>query len=265
MFRRRLKQAWFTRNLPQWIDQLQEQSAWVILCYHRFESEEGLDPIPGMAVTPDAFRKQIEFLRSIGTLVSLEEGLVGGEGLRFSLTFDDGYRDNVDVLLPEIKKRSVPVTVYCTSDFIAGCIPQLDHDDAIGYTAPAMNPEQLRVLAASPLVTIGAHSVTHPRFTKLVEDEWVQELGQAKTDLESWIERPVEHFAYTYGPLQAFDWAVGPGHVAQAGYRSLASNAGGCNPSSFASHRPVHLRRVPSIASDERNAFLGWVIRNALH
>jgi len=61
-----------------------------------------------------------------------------------------------------------------------------------------MNPDQLRELADLD-ITIGAHTVNHPILKTLPEDEQRAEINDCKADLESWLDRPVEHFAYPNG------------------------------------------------------------------
>jgi peptidoglycan/xylan/chitin deacetylase (PgdA/CDA1 family) len=39
------------------------------------------------------------------------------------LTFDDGYRDNYDLLLPELARRRIPALVYLTTGFIDRTAP----------------------------------------------------------------------------------------------------------------------------------------------
>lgn len=258
-----LKREWMRRKLPSWVAQAERQDAWIILCYHRFEQEAGSDPIPGMSVTERAFRRQLDHLHSLGPIVSLDDGLAGGRGLRFSLTFDDGYRDNLSVLLPILEEANVPATVYCTTGFVSGRLPVLPHDEGLMVDAPALTPSQLTELAGNPLITIGAHSDSHPRLKELTQEQWVEEVDTPRKALQKLTRQSVDHFAYTFGPLHAFDWEEGPSRVEAAGYRTLASNAGGYNVSGEGT-TPVHLRRVPAVASASREEFLGWVFRMAL-
>ena len=262
--RQRLKAWWYGRKLPGWLERARRQDAWIILCYHRFERKPGLDPIPGMAVTPEAFSRQMELLQEVGQIVSLDEGLVGGNGLRFSITFDDGYLDNAQLLPGLLEHADACATIYCTSDFVMGRMMRMNHDAEIGVEAPPMTPAQLKELAANPRIRIGAHGATHCRFVGLLQEQWGKELGEVKNELETVLEVPVLDFAYTFGPLQAFDWDRGPAEVKQAGFRSLASNAGGWNPAGPPERQPVHLRRVPAIAETDRDLFLGWVLDSAL-
>lgn len=61
-----------------------------------------------------------------------------------------------------------------------------------------MNPAQLQQLAASG-VTLGAHTVHHPILKVLPEQQQLQEISTSKQQLESWLGKPVLHFAYPNG------------------------------------------------------------------
>jgi peptidoglycan/xylan/chitin deacetylase (PgdA/CDA1 family) len=58
---------------------------------------------------------------------------------------------------------------------------------------------ELDKLAHHPLVTIGAHSVTHPKLSGLDDATARGEMAQSKARLEEMLGMPVNHFAYPYG------------------------------------------------------------------
>lgn len=62
---------------------------------------------------------------------------------------------------------------------------------------------EVKAFAADPLVTIGAHSVSHCNLAKLAEDIAAQELAMSRTRIEQALERPVLHLAYPYGDRDA--------------------------------------------------------------
>ena len=63
----------------------------------------------------------------------------------------------------------------------------------------ALTPRELRALAASPLVTIGAHGVTHSPLAILSEAEQREEITRSKQQLEELAGREVAVFAYPFG------------------------------------------------------------------
>ena len=63
----------------------------------------------------------------------------------------------------------------------------------------AMDADELRDIAAHPLVTIGAHTETHRFLAGLSEHEARQELQGNKAWLENLLDKPVSYFAYPFG------------------------------------------------------------------
>lgn len=66
-------------------------------------------------------------------------------------------------------------------------------------TSLPLSPEELRALAACDLVTIGAHTITHPVLAALSPRAQEQEIADSKAELEQLLDRPVRSFAYPYG------------------------------------------------------------------
>ncbi len=54
-------------------------------------------------------------------------------------------------------------------------------------------------VARHDLCTIGVHTLTHPRLSKLSESDMRRELAQSRKEIESHIGRPAEHLAYPVG------------------------------------------------------------------
>lgn len=67
----------------------------------------------------------------------------------------------------------------------------------------ALSTEQLRRLAASPLVTIGAHGVRHINLARASAAEAKRDVIASRRRLEDIIDREVVHFAYPFGNANA--------------------------------------------------------------
>jgi peptidoglycan/xylan/chitin deacetylase (PgdA/CDA1 family) len=63
----------------------------------------------------------------------------------------------------------------------------------------AMTVEELRLLAGSSRVTIGAHTVTHTRLSSLPADAQRKEIATSKQQLETWLGREITVFSYPFG------------------------------------------------------------------
>ena len=65
--------------------------------------------------------------------------------------------------------------------------------------------DELRQLAADPLVTIGAHTASHHSLNRLTEAELEVEVEEARRELATQLGREVRHFAYPFGGPNAAD------------------------------------------------------------
>ncbi|MGQ0675176.1 MAG: polysaccharide deacetylase family protein [Rhodospirillales bacterium] len=98
-----------------------------VLMFHRVTPRgpsRGWSATQGLKVAPAALDSFIDTLRGEGYELDTASEAArrlgdGGRGGRFAaLTFDDGYRDNHDVLLPLLRRRGVRATVYVSAGFI---------------------------------------------------------------------------------------------------------------------------------------------------
>jgi peptidoglycan/xylan/chitin deacetylase (PgdA/CDA1 family) len=92
----------------------------VVLMLHRLRDDP--DPWP-LSMAPASFARMLGWLRSRAALVGLDEGLHGlasatGRGTRYAITFDDGYRDNLQ--LAEGAMAGIPAVVYVTTGHVGG-------------------------------------------------------------------------------------------------------------------------------------------------
>jgi peptidoglycan/xylan/chitin deacetylase (PgdA/CDA1 family) len=97
----------------------------IALVYHRIATRGGAGEPAGFGVERglpvDVFEKQMRFLlahfRPAPTLELLTPE-PGAQPLRFSVTFDDGYRDNLTLAAPVLSRLGIPATLFVTTDFV---------------------------------------------------------------------------------------------------------------------------------------------------
>lgn len=65
--------------------------------------------------------------------------------------------------------------------------------------ADGLNADEIRTLAADPLIEVGSHTVTHPYLTSCSDEQLGRELADAQSILEHAAERTVDLFAYPLG------------------------------------------------------------------
>ena len=89
-----------------------------------------------------------------------------------------------------------------------------------------MTREELRELAGTTGIDVGAHTLTHPVLTAVpASDQW-EEIHGCRQQLEHVVGKPIRLFSYPYGGYDAFDEAT---HklVRDAGYTSACTTTGG--------------------------------------
>lgn len=89
-----------------------------ILMYHRVAAE-AVDPW-NLCVSPERFEQQVELLARRRAAVDLaafaDDGVTDRVGSKLAVTFDDAYRDNLEVALPILERHGVPATFFVVSD-----------------------------------------------------------------------------------------------------------------------------------------------------
>jgi peptidoglycan/xylan/chitin deacetylase (PgdA/CDA1 family) len=63
--------------------------------------------------------------------------------------------------------------------------------------------DEVKQLAADPLVTIGAHTISHCNLARQSKETAAQEMTASRMQIEHALERPVLHLAYPYGDRDA--------------------------------------------------------------
>jgi peptidoglycan/xylan/chitin deacetylase (PgdA/CDA1 family) len=161
-----------------------------------------------------------------------------GERRNVAITFDDGYRDMLEVALPELEARAVPASVFVITGRIGG------RSDSVRDPRPLLSRSQILELHARG-VLVGSHSHTHRRLSTLQEGEIWDEVAGSKARLEDLLQAPVHVFCYPHHDHDARVVAA----VARAGYRCAL---GGRD----APHAPLHLQRIDAASLSERQLWL---------
>lgn len=177
-----------------------------ILVYHQID----VAPPKGAAfrslyVTPNAFARQMRLLKILGyqglSMTALMPYLSGERrGKICGITFDDGYLNNLHHALPVLDAHGFSSTCYVVSQRL-GKTNDWDGDAGIA-PVPLMNAGQLNQWIAGGQ-EIGAHTRHHVHLPKLSAEQSFQEISECKTELEAFVDAPVQHFCYPYGDFEA--------------------------------------------------------------
>lgn len=171
-----------------------------VLCYHRVVATPPTGSRANIYVTRDVFERQLGQLARRGfTTITFSDLLDSGKLPKrpIILTFDDGYRDNHEHLLPLLEAHAQRAVIFALGD---RRIRSNVWDSAAGEPEAAlMSDAELRACHASGLLEIGAHGLTHRPLPELSDKALDEELHGSKAALENVLGTPVRAFAYPFG------------------------------------------------------------------
>lgn len=107
--------------------------------------------------------------------------------------------------LQSVRRHLLPLPVTEINRVLDAVSEQWGTPAASPPDARALTPSELAQLAASDMVTIGAHTVDHVRLRGLPPREQEQSISSSKEELERLSGRAITHFAYPYGGPDSFD------------------------------------------------------------
>jgi peptidoglycan/xylan/chitin deacetylase (PgdA/CDA1 family) len=197
-----------------------------ILYYHRVADER--DPL---AVSPDAFRRQMDALAASGQrvvdLYEIEELRLAPGEAAVALTFDDGYRDVLQAALPVMRDHGFPSTVFVVPGAIAGTSTFPWYDE--GALPAVAGWDELRAEERAGLVRFEPHTITHPVLTTLSHEDARREIAHAKEVVERELQRPARIFCYPGGYYSPREVEL----VRESGYRAAVTCEFGANHAPF--------------------------------
>jgi peptidoglycan/xylan/chitin deacetylase (PgdA/CDA1 family) len=145
------------------------------------------------------------------------------------LTFDDGYRDNLENALPILRRHGFPAVLFVPIGYLDDDRP-LPHEESLrvlGVRNETVAWEELSELEAGG-IRIESHGIGHRPLSELDPAEAVREIALSKLRLEERLGREVDAFAFVKGSQADYH----PEHaslVQQAGYRLAFTSVSGAN------------------------------------
>jgi peptidoglycan/xylan/chitin deacetylase (PgdA/CDA1 family) len=203
-----------------------------VLMYHKVN-----DLWPNPTTVPTAvFAEQMELIGELGyapvSLDAVRDHYLHGAPLpegAVLITFDDGYRDNLENALPILRRHGYPAVVFVPIGFLDDGKP-LPHEEPLrllGVRNDTLGWDELAELEAGN-VRIESHGIAHRPLSELDPGEATREIALSKLRLEERLGREVEAYAFVKGSQADYK----PEHaslVQQAGYKLAFTSVSGAN------------------------------------
>jgi peptidoglycan/xylan/chitin deacetylase (PgdA/CDA1 family) len=203
-----------------------------ILCYHRVGVGEREIDVPARR-----FDEHLDAIAAEGTVRSLDDAL-GGPGGGVVFTFDDGFRDFHDVVLPRLVRRRVPALLYLATGFV-------DEGDPRSGVGPeqALTWSMLEEAVSTGIVTVGSHTHAHADLSTADALRSRDEMRRSKEAIEDRLGVACDHFAFPWGKASPAAEAA-----ARASFRTAALDGWRTNRAGRIDHH--RLGRTPVLRAD---------------
>lgn len=168
--------------------------------------------VPRFRRTLAMLRDRFEFV-SFSQAVDLATGTERFDGRALAFSFDDGFRDNYELVAPVLDEFGTRACFFVTTNFI-GCDDKYRRDFLtrrafVNEDRYPMTWEMLRHLHAEGF-EIGAHTADHVDLGKCDLPNALIQIGESKRAIEKEVGSACEWFAWPYGLQQHFPSSLQP-------------------------------------------------------
>jgi peptidoglycan/xylan/chitin deacetylase (PgdA/CDA1 family) len=176
-------------------------------------------------------KNNVDFIHA-GDLLNEQTLPIQSNKIKVIVTVDDGWRENLLNIIPIAHFNKIPITIFlstepliegggywwsyikvalkrgltaCTVPFLK-TVPNNNRLSIVKHLKSfikiereSMTVQELKSIAASPYIQIGAHTVTHPILTNCNDEQAATEIIDSKSILDAMLPNPVNSFSYPNG------------------------------------------------------------------
>ncbi len=166
-----------------------------ILMYHAI-ADVPTTSLTSLFVRPSELEAQLKYISDNGYQTVTFEDLdsISAFSKPIMLTFDDGYRDNYEILFPLLKKYGLKATIFVITD--------------TRWSKNFLSEAQITEMSRSGLVSIQSHTKSHPALTGLSRGALAEEMAESKAVITQLTGKAPVALCYPSGGVNATVKAV---------------------------------------------------------
>jgi peptidoglycan/xylan/chitin deacetylase (PgdA/CDA1 family) len=177
------------------------------------------------------FLELLDLLASEYRLISPEQALSDlrqNQRVQICLTFDDGFKDIVDVIAPALDRANVKALFFINPAYLGftgdDALRVLKERYATNVKKSFLSSSDLKYLVRQGHI-IGSHGLTHMRLNTDDRGLLIQEISSSKSELEAITNKSCDCFAFPFGGRN--DLSVEALQIAKEIYSYIFSSVAG--------------------------------------
>lgn len=146
-------------------------------------------------VSPERFERQLTWLATNRQIIDIRSfDPIRLDRHQVLITFDDGYRDNFQIVFPLIKKYNIPIAIFLATEFVG---KQMILG---GESREMLQEKEIREMHKSGLVYFGCHTHKHLLLDQEIDVQTVEDdISLSCSEIERLVGYRPAFFVYPKG------------------------------------------------------------------